>query len=222
MSNSSTVFLRLLQLTDSALPIGSYSESFGLETLIVEGIICDTTTTRRAIESVLENSTVPLDATACAFAYRYEQSKNRSELMHLNELLTACKWQPEIHRASLDLGNRLSRLCVQLGWMEIEPQERLHHAIAYGIICSQLSATIEETIDSFLLTTASSMVSACVKLVPLGHTDGQRIISNLSEKIESWRQLVLLRQVADIGSFAPLYERACVEHEHLYTRIFQS
>ena len=90
------------------------------------------------------------------------------------------------------------------------------------ILCERLGIDLPSTISAYLYTSSSALVAACVKLVPLGHTDGQRILSSLSSVIETTAIGCLADEVLDISGFSPMQEWASFEHQRLYSRLFQS
>lgn len=209
--------LRLIQLSDSAFPIGAYSHSFGLETFIERGAIRNFSEARAAIEGILQMSIAPQDGVVCALAHGADDE----QLLRLDEVLTAMKWPREIHEASLQLGERLKRIAVELEWCNSFPNIS-HHAVVFGYLSKQLKLPLEDTVSAFLFTSVTTLTSACVRLVPLGHTDGQRILSECAGLVTQLTHDCLKAQEHDIRAFAPVHEQACVEHEELYTRIFQS
>jgi urease accessory protein len=209
--------LRLIQLSDSAFPIGAYSHSFGFEALIERDAIRNFDDARSAIEGVLQVSIAPQDGVACALAYESDEAG----LLRLDEILSAMKWPREIQEASLQLGERLKRIALELGWCDAFPAVS-HHAVVFGYLCKRLDLSRADAVSTFLFTSVTTLASACVRLVPLGHTDGQRIISESAEVVARLTQSCLAADESDIAAFAPVHEHACVEHEQLYARIFQS
>ncbi|HEY4032842.1 MAG TPA: urease accessory UreF family protein, partial [Ktedonobacteraceae bacterium] len=109
-------FLRLLQLTDSALPIGSAAHSFGLETLAVEGHL-----NVAQLESFLQDylmEVARLEATFCRLGYRLISLTERDNLLfrwlELNNCLSAFKTARESRVASATLGRRFLQLVASL------------------------------------------------------------------------------------------------------------
>jgi urease accessory protein len=222
--------LSLLQMTDSALPIGSYSHSWGLETFVQNDTIKNADEATLAINTILRFTLAPREGIGAALAYRFEKSpnrvNNRNSLATLNNYLTASVWAGETHDASVNLGQRLLRLAESLGWCEAGQDKTLgpecHHCVAVGFLAAKLGIDINELIPAYLFAGTTALVAALVKLVPLGHTDGQRIIAQSQPLIAELSISCLSATLADLGGFAPLSEWAAVEHQSLYSRLFQS
>jgi urease accessory protein len=175
-----------------------------------------------AIGALLRFSISPKEGAALRFAYEYACADNSEKFQSLNTLLTASNWAQEIHTASLSLGERLKVLAQKLGWVKEMPTGPSHHCAAFGWLSAKLSIELKDAVTAYLSTSVSSQTSACIKLVPLGHTDGQKIITNLAGLVESEAEAICLSKELRISSFAPMQEWASFEHERLYSRLFQS
>jgi urease accessory protein len=239
-------FLSLLQMTDSALPIGSYSHSWGLETFVQEGAIKNATEAADAVSNLLRFTLAPREGVAATLAYRYEKSpnrvNNRNSLATINNYLSASNWVEETHTASLKMGERLLRLAESLNWCDevdlnafkcaknsdhtetvsIEKKYACHHSVAVGFIGAKLNIDIGELIPAYLFASTTALVAALVKLVPLGHTDGQRILSGSQPLIAELSGNCLKSNLDDLGGYAPLTEWGTQAHQTLYSRLFQS
>ena len=218
---STGALLKLIQLTDSAFPIGGYAHSYGLETLI-EGGVRDTNACSTAISIILERSIAPVDGTACALGNRMAATGDLAGFTSLNEILDAMKWPEEIQRASLALGERTIKLAGQLSWMETLELEMGHHAPVFGWLCHHIGTTEEDAVNAYLHCSVAALVSVCVRLVPLGHSAGQKMLADLAPTIEKLASQCIERDLEDMGTFMPLYEKACAEHHKLSTKLFQS
>jgi urease accessory protein len=214
--------LALLQMTDSALPVGGYSQSWGLETWVQAGTLKTATNVEAALLAMLDSSLAPSEGVSCALAHSYAMYDDRASFNVLNEQLTASKWCKEPLEASLRIGERMKNLAVNAGWLSDCPDGATHHSAAFGWIAARLSVDAQDAVAAYLLNTMTSLVSACVRMVPLGHTDGQRIVTRLRRQIDSLVPQCMTASLDDLGSFAPMNEWACREHESLYSRLFQS
>jgi urease accessory protein len=213
--------LALLQLCDSALPIGGYSHSWGFETWVQRETLKTAKEVEGAISKLLTLSMAPQEGIACALAYRYSQSGSFEDFQRLNQYLTASRWTVETAKASVALGQRLKNLAVNLDWSTL-PEGEHHHAAVFGWLSCSLGISAHDAVAGYLFSSANSLVSACVRLIPLGHTDGQKILLALQETIQQQTILCLEAELEDLGGFAPLQEWACEEHRGLYSRLFQS
>jgi urease accessory protein len=224
-NNNSVPLLTLLSLADSALPIGAYSHSWGLETWVQNGALNNANDVLEAIRALLVLSLGPLDGTACALAHSYQFNREFSLFEKLNKQLTAARWTKETHEASTSMGERLYKLCFDLKLVK-DDRERLpkplHHSAAFGWVASAASIPRPEAVAAFLQSSCTSLISACVRLIPLGQTDGQRIITSLRPTVDVIAAACLDCDLDEVGSFGPLNEWASVEHQSLYSRLFQS
>ena len=99
--------LRLLQLADSALPVGAAAHSFGLESLIQEGLL-GADELESFLRGYLEESG-RLDAAFCRSAHSLTELRGEEFAMrwrNLNQRLSARKLSRESRDASLTLGRR--------------------------------------------------------------------------------------------------------------------
>lgn len=218
--------LLLLQLSDSALPIGAFSHSWGLETAIQAERLQTATQVSAYLQGILTTAIAPLEGRACVLAHRCGVSRQDRLFWQLHHRLSATRWAPEPRQASLALGHRLAQLSPQVWGIQCpEPMDPStspgpHHCLAFGWIAAQGGLGQRETVQAYLFSTITGLVSAVVRLVPLGHTQGQQILAQM--------QMPILEQVPrclgsdPLAGFAPLQERDCQAHRQLYSRLFQS
>ncbi|MBU6454407.1 MAG: urease accessory protein UreF [Cyanobacteria bacterium REEB67] len=236
MSDEIEPLLTLLHLADSALPIGGYSHSWGMETWIQKETIHDFGTAEEAIRLLLVNSIASQDGIACGVAYRCARDQDFQKFNLLNEHLSAAKWPPEIYQASTRLGQRLLRLASETNFVAslkgldqsknidgaVYSAEEIHHSAVFGWLAACAGVSERAAVSAFLQNSSNCLISSCVRLIPLGHTDGQRITVNLRPLIARLTEEASSKEMADMSAFAPLHEGACVAHENLYSRLFQS
>jgi urease accessory protein len=220
--------LALLQVSDSALPIGAYSHSYGLETWVQEGNLQNVSDVSSAILTLLKYSIAPQQGIACTIARQCALANDYRRFVGLNQILSASNWAKETRQASLQMGARLARLSKEIGWLDntntnfSQCSQAMHHAAVYGWLSALLRIDELESVSAYLYGCCASMTSACLRLVPLGHTEAQKMLAGLHTEITDLAQTCLGKSEAEMHSFAPMNERACVEHESLYSRLFQS
>ncbi|MGK7909960.1 MAG: urease accessory protein UreF [Synechococcus sp.] len=221
--------LWLLQLSDSALPIGSYSHSWGLETAVQADRLKTATQVVEYLTGLLHQAIAPQDGAACVLAHRYGCDSNDEAFWGLQLELTAARWATEPLNASLQLGDRLNRWARSTWGLSCPASgsdlgsASIHHCAVFGWLCSQAGLTETETIRAYLLGSLTSLVSAAVRLVPLGHSQGQQVLATLHGEIAIALPTCLAAEApGSLHSFAPLLERDCHAHRTLYSRLFQS
>ena len=96
------------------------------------------------------------------------------------------------------------------------------HASAVGIVAARTGVPLEPTVAGYLHAFTANLVSAAVRLVPLGQTDGQRALAALEPVILAAAAAASDRPLAEIGSATPMVEWASMRHETQYTRLFRS
>ena len=219
--------LRHLQLLDSALPIGAFSHSFGLETLVQEEKIAGADDLRAFCEIALFGVWAPCDAMLVKANYELESA----QVWRLDRELHAARAAFEARDGQRKIGKRLLQLARAL-----YPQldfEALAVAAAsgeyvgayptiYGWICRQLNVSLDEAAMGFLFTNLSSCVNNATRAMRIGQTQGQQIISTLLPQIErAWLQ-VADKSPGDWVANAPQLEIAQMRHARLYSRLFMS
>ena len=75
---------------------------------------------------------------------------------------------------------------------------------------------------AFLQALAANLVSAAVRAVPLGQTDGQRVMSSLELVIEDQAPLLVDIEIDDLWTATPMVDWASMQHETQYTRLFRT
>jgi urease accessory protein len=216
--------LRLLQLGDSALPIGGYSHSWGLEAGIESGLVTNAASLEQWARGWLRHAVAPLEGVVVAAVAR-----DFSRAAHANELLWASLTPPTLRHASRDLGEQLLALAEAWPWAaDATDQLRLssagawHHAPVFATLAAAAGATARDAALVYLHQAALGVLGAGVRAIPIGHTHGQQVLTRLHDDIHALADELADRELETAGSNCPAYEVLCHEQEHLYTRLFRS
>ncbi|MDX2273621.1 MAG: urease accessory UreF family protein [Cyanobacteriota bacterium] len=198
-------FLLLLQLTDSALPIGGYSHSWGLETAVQAGQLASEEEVFLYIQGLLSSSLGCLEGNLCGIAHHCAAQRNADRLAQWQAWLSANRWPKETRQASLQLGHRLLQLAEKVWRLEPprprqevagQPQE-WHHCLVFGWIGGQVGIPLASTLHAYLFSQVVSLVSAAVRLVPLGHSQGQSIVIRLHHPLHALAEKILASRSPD-------------------------
>jgi urease accessory protein len=231
MSPPDARLLSLLHLSDTAFPTGGYAHSFGLEAYCQAGIVRDADGVEQFLRAQLEGSAGPCDATAAAGALAAMKAGDLDACARLDQTLEAMKPVREFREGSRQMGRQTLRVSADLSgdprlatyFGSVQAGQRPgHHAVALGMAGSVFGWSRLEVTTVFLYSTTSLLVGAALRLLPMGQTDGQRVLWRLHPTIEHLARDAASRDVASLSSFTPGLDIQGARHERLESRLFRS
>ena len=205
---------RLLQLASPTLPVGAYSYSGGLEAAIEAGIVKDAPSAEAWIRDVLEFSIARMELPVFLSFLSAFSEESSSRTKELNELFLASRETAELRAESVQMGFSLRKLLIDLGAGEV-PLEEPSFPAAFAFAARQWKIDPDAALQAYLWAWLENQVMAAVKAVPLGQTQGQRMLLNLGN-------LIGKTKAEDIGNFAPGLALLSMKHETQYSRLFRS
>jgi urease accessory protein len=109
-------------------------------------------------------------------------------------------------------------------WSEALVAEQLPpaYAVAVGVAAACAGVPLAAALTAYLHGVAANLVSAGLRLIPLGQTDGQRALQALEPVVADCVAAALTRPENDFGGCAFAAELASIDHETQYTRLFRS
>jgi urease accessory protein len=225
---------RLLQLASPLLPVGGYSYSEGLETLILQGTIRDRSSLQSWIEYELQAGAIRIEAAVMDRAYLAASQNNLARLKYWNRWLSAMRETEELRHQSWQMGGSLTKLAILLqrgfaNGLTPEIQELFsnidlpcHYAIAFGITAQSWQIDRHATILAYLQCWATSQIGVGVKLIPLGQTAGQQMLWQLLAQLDLLAQTIPTLADDDLYACTWGSSLASMQHETLYSRLFRS
>lgn len=223
--------VRLLQLADSALPIGGYTHSWGLETAISQRRVFDPETLERWTRRWLQESLGPLEGVMVASACRAAREGTPGDVRALNAIVEASIVPSSIRGASREMGEQLLALAMTWPWSAraLAPYVNSrtdgsgwHHAVTFGLLGALAGAEPEGVLTAYLHQAALGMIGAGVRAIPVGHTHGQQVLAYLQDDIGELAASLSTREAETAGSGCPFYEVLCDEQTRLYARMYRS
>jgi urease accessory protein len=229
--------LRLMQLADSALPIGSTAHSFGLETLTAEGELSVEQLVEFLRDYMIESG--GLESTFCRLGHRLASSTDlesfTADWQEINARLGAYKTARESRNASATLGRRFLQLVLNLeAWPLIRSAMQaskssgidMHYSPAFGLVGGVLGVDETATVLAYLQQSLLGLVSACQRLLPLGQSQASQINWQLKPVLlavaQDGLEAASKDDTARIVNFTPLVECGSMRHPTLTTRLFIS
>jgi urease accessory protein len=220
-TTSTDALYRLLAWTSPAYPTGAYSYSHGLEFAVEEGLVRDRASLVEWIGHILRHGAAWIDAVLFAHAHAADDAA----LDELAELAAAWRGTSETALESTQQGASFLSV-TRTAW----PDARLdafaarHDTVALPIAFALATAALprDHALTAFLHGVAANLVSAGVRLVPLGQSDGQRAIAALMPVVAEVAARAASCPLDRLGSAAPMVDWTSIRHETQYTRLFRS
>lgn len=223
--------LQLFQIHDSAFPIGSYTQSYGMETYIQDDLIRTKEELVDYCTSFLFNNLVRSDAILIQEAYAAALERDVDKLLYLEQLCGAMKLAKESREASVNLGRQFIRTVSPLVTDEFlaEWKERIdskeikgHYAVLYGIYSATTGISVHQAVMMYLYAAVSGLVQNAVRAVPFGQNTGVQAVNELIGPVTKAADLVATLTLDDISNNALGIELASMKHEYLFSRLFIS
>ncbi|HBE19853.1 MAG TPA: urease accessory protein UreF [Cyanobacteria bacterium UBA11149] len=228
------MILHLLQLASPTLPVGAYSYSEGLETLVDRGIICDRESLSQWLEASLRHGAIRLEAAMMLRSYLSVRNNDLTALGYWNSWASAAKETAELRSQSWQMGNSLIKLLLDLDRCRPTHDKislpdlasaagvPCNYAIAFGIAAADWQIDITAACLGYLHSWASNLIGAGVKLIPLGQTLGQQLLLEAYPQLSLVTQEVLALEDSDLNSCSWGLAISSMIHETQYTRLFRS
>ncbi|ONG53526.1 urease accessory protein UreF [Pseudoroseomonas deserti] len=219
---------RLLTWLSPAYPVGAYTYSHGLEMAVEAGAVRNRADLRAYIETVLEAGAGRIDAALLASAFRAALADDGAALDEVAALAAAWRGTAETALETMAQGSAFLKV-TNAAW----PKPRLvafaarhagvlAHPVAFGAAAAWQGLPLPMALFGFLSAFAANLVSAGVRLVPLGQTDGQIATAGLLPALQAATAAGMAADLDRIGTSAPMLDLFSLRHETQYTRLFRS
>ncbi|MEM8854609.1 MAG: urease accessory UreF family protein [Pseudomonadota bacterium] len=213
---------RLAAWFSPACPVGAFSYSHGLERLCEDGALANRQDAETAIALALTDGSGRTDAILLAETWRAQTDGRSVEpLRQLSLALapTAERWQESVRQ-----GNAFAAV-IDGAWplgVPLAGRGDLPYPVAVGLAGAGHGVPLRPLVHGFLMAFAANLISAAVRLVPLGQTDGQRLTARLSDLADTLTQEACAADLDDIGGAALGLDLASMRHECQEVRLYRS
>jgi urease accessory protein len=224
---------KLLTWLSPAFPVGAFAWSAGLESAIADRTVSDSAALQNWLEGVIAHGGLKTDAILLAQAWKAEQAampspageagRGDTTLSDLADLAVALTPALERHAETTTTGDSFT--AAAKAWPS-EIYARLPrpcpYPIAVGAIARAHGVALEDTLLAFLTAAVHGQISVAVRLVPLGQTDGLKVMAALEPRVAALARTAATATLADLGAIAYATDIAQMRHETLEPRIFRS
>lgn len=231
-SDTSTLLslFRLAWLSDSALPVGSFAFSMGLEGAVESGLVCDSQTLEEYIRGLL-HAAAECDCIALLEAFRAASVGDHRRLLDTDHRLYSFKASHEAREMTTKMGRRLADLLHSIAPTPLTHTLRdwLQEGLAMGtypvvqaVAGVALGVGERGLYAAHLYGVANTSLSAAMRLMRITHYTSQQILYRISPLCEGLYDTYGALSLEDMTSFAPTLEVATSLHEHGRSRMFMN
>ena len=220
---------RLLAWLSPAYPIGAFSYSHGVETAVEEGLIRDRGSLVAWLDSVLRQGTGAVDGALFAAGWRAASAGDWPAFDAIAERAAAWRGTSEMALESRQQGGSFLSI-TRTAWPHPaldEVHRRLDGELALPVAVALAAAVhgiaLEQALAGYLHAFLANLISAALRAVPLGQTDGQIALAALEASVhDATRAAVAVESLDEVGTATPLLDWCSLRHETQYTRHFRS
>ncbi len=220
-----TASLQLLRLCSPALPVGAYSYSQGLEWAVEAGWVGGEEGAGQWLMGLLRFPWTYLEVPVMARLHRAWLARDQQGVRRWSAFMLASRESAEMQAAEVSMGQALARLLNELGLDQAKAwaaSPRTSLAAMFALAAARWGIEQGPACAGYLWSLAEGQVAAAVKLVPLGQTAGQRLLSQALDAIPQALSVGLSLDDGDIGYLATGLALASALHETQHTRLFRS
>ncbi len=229
--------IRLMHLVSPSLPTGGFAYSQGLEWAVEQGWINDETTFGQWLGNVLETGMAHVDIPLLQRLYKAVVQQDLDAFTEAARWVRACRETKELRNEEADRGRAMAAIIKELGlchagmgksfettdhktWQKVIATSQL---AGFAFAAAMWQIPVRDAARGYLWSWLENQVLAAVKIIPLGQSSGQRVLSRLCPAIDTATDLGLsLKRLEQMGSSLPALAMASCCHETQYTRLFRS
>ncbi|MDB5406376.1 MAG: ureF [Rhodospirillales bacterium] len=216
---------RLMAWFSPAYPIGGFSYSHGIEYAVEAGLVTDRVSLVDWIGWILEAGAGRVDA--MLFRAAWDAADDPAALDAVAALAAAFRGTAETALETMQQGASFLTI-TRTAWPDPRLDEfarRNGDAVALPVAAAIALAghvPLAQALAAYLQGLSSNLVSAGVRLVPLGQSDGQRAVAALETAVRAAAEAALAAPLDEIGAAAPMVDWTSMRHESQYARLFRS
>ena len=228
--SANLAMVRLLQLASPALPVGAYSYSQGLEAAIESGAVTDRATAERWVGDMLRHSVARLEAPVWLHLHAAWSDADVSAAHEWNDFFLATRESDELRAETVQMGYSLRRLLNDLDDESFDARnleafnawDEIAFPAAFAFAAAHWRIPGDDGLQAYLWSWLENQVMAAVKAVPLGQTDGQRMLARLGAEIVITIEKCTASGVPEMNNYCHGLAIASSVHETQYSRLFRS
>lgn len=218
--NSASQLLHLLTLSSTALPVGAYCYSQGVESAIQQGLIHDEASSIAYFREVLALSLTRFELPM--LKRLYQTAHDNSQFHYWATRYQASRESKELLAESQQLAFSLNAWIKEVLQLPVYVKKHYGFVPVYAHLSAVLTLNMVDVLTAYSFSVLENQVLAAVKTVPLGQMAGQRILWQLHSHIPSAVTQALQLTDEQMSSALPHFAMLSMQHESQYSRLFRS
>jgi len=206
-------FMTVMQWMSPAFPIGAFAYSHGLEWAIDKDHVSNGEKLQKWITDLLEYGSLRTDAIFISLILRGHDVRKMNELS-----MALCPAGERLLETKLQ-GSAFAKVIEDVWQQDIG---ELSLPIAIALAAKNQSIEQDLILPAYLHAFCSNLISAAIRLIPIGQTEGQRIMLELYTTISDLVQTASESEIDDLNSACFFSDVSAMEHEYLQPRIFKT
>jgi urease accessory protein len=212
-SPTDSKLITVMQWLSPAFPIGGFAYSHGLEWAINKGYVSNREELQKWISDLLEYGSLKNDAILIKLVLQGSDPKEINELA-----MALCPASERLSETQLQ-GGAFCKIMREVWSLEIDD---LTLPIALALAAKNESIDQNLVVPAYLHSFCSNLISVAMRLIPIGQTDGQKTLRELSPLILDSVKSVAKSDIDDLGSNCFLSDVSAMQHEYLPSRVFKT
>lgn len=219
---------KLMAWLSPSYPVGAFSYSSGLEWAVEAGDVCDRATLQNWVAAVVAEGSGFCDAVFFVHVYRAVEGDDDDALRAVSELAAAFAPSRERHLETTAQGRAFAEAtraawpCAALDRLAAVWDGPLAYPVAVAAASAGHGIGLPAALAAFMHALTANLISAGVRLVPLGQTAGQQALAALAPRVANTCLRAQATALSTIGSATIRADIASMRHETQYTRLFRS
>ena len=216
--------LKLFQLISPSLPIGSFTYSQGLEWAFEAGWLNDAQDMEEWLLDLMQTALKDLEIPILIRLIEAWKQQDKKTIQYWNQYLIASRESAELKQEEINRGRAMSVILATLAPYddELKPLIAANQTSAFAYACVQWNIEEHDACSGFIWSWLENLVLAAVKIIPLGQTQGQLSLFQLSKHSDDIYNKAKSIIDDDIGSSSFALAIASAQHETQYTRLYRS
>lgn len=216
--------LPLFAWLSASYPVGCYAYSHTLEWAVEAGDVADEASLVAWLTDLLQLGVGRNDAILLSHAYRAVAAGDRMGIDEVNELALALSPSAELYLETSQQGRSFldATLAAWPSPLLPELEGDVAFPVSIGMAAAAHGVPLPVTASAYLFGLTQTLVSAAIRLAPIGQTAGIRVCAALAPIVQDVARQALDLTLDDVGGATFRADLGSFNHEIQYTRLFRS